>query len=58
MPPIEVRNERDYLANGWRHPGTRFIGLSGTGLRRMRDENEPFSGRQAIRSTAVGKFFR
>ena len=57
MPPDDVRHGRDYLANGWRGPGTRFTGVSGTGLRRMRDENEPFAGRQALRSTALGKFF-
>ena len=57
MPDDDVRNGRQYLANGWRGPGTRFTGVAGTGLRRMRDENEPFAGRQVLRSTALGKIF-
>ena len=57
MPVEDVRRGRQYVANEWRGRGTRFIGVSGTGLRRLRDENEPFAGRQAVRTTALGKFF-
>ena len=57
MPDEDARRDRRYIANDWREPGTRFTGVSGTGLKRLRDENEPFAGRQALRSSALGKVF-
>ena len=56
MPGEEKRRESGYQLSDWREPGTHVGLVTGTGVKKLRDENLPFSGRQSIRAAILCRF--
>ena len=58
LPSEERRREKGYVSNLWLEAGTFFLGIVGTGVKRLRDQDSPFAGRMTIRVALYCRLFR
>ena len=56
MPNEEKRREPNYQLNDWRGLGTMIAMVTGTGVKKMRDDAMRFGGRQSIRVAILCRF--
>ena len=58
-PSDEERRDRRFVSNEWTKPGTEFTGVTGLGIKRMREgvNTDPYSGRQALRFAVLNCHF-
>ena len=56
-PSEEKRRETGYKLRTWRECGTIMAMVVGTGIKRMRDNQAAFGGRQSIRVVILCRFF-
>ena len=55
-PSEEKRRETGYKLSSWRERGTVMAMVVGTGIKRMRDNQAAFGGRQSIRVVILCRF--
>ena len=55
-PSEEKRRETGYKLRDWRECGTIMALVVGTGIKKMRDQNTAFGGRQSIRVVILCRF--